>query len=97
MADSDNKKPSLAEEQATSNTSTEGHGTSRIMDPNIDYDLYPDYEVSDIPIPENEPDNETTEGDGTDIYRPEGEFGLARPWLRAIYDLDEENLIIPRR
>jgi hypothetical protein len=26
----------------------------------------------------------------SDIYRPEGDFGLARPWLRPVYDIDAE-------
>lgn len=86
---SDNKTPSLAEEQAPSNTGTESNGISETLDPNIDYDVYPDYKLSDIPVPENEPDNETPLGDGTDIYRPEGELGEGRPWLRPI-SLDEE-------
>ncbi len=28
----------------------------------------------------------------SDMYHPEGEFGISRPWLRAEYDVDAEEV-----
>ncbi|MCJ1366916.1 hypothetical protein MMC16_006047 [Acarospora aff. strigata] len=91
MPDRDTMEPRPAEsERARSHTLGETDGKERIIDPNIDYDKYPNYEVSKIDYPSNEPDDDTPQGDMSDIYRPEGEFGLARPWLRPDYDVDAE-------
>jgi len=90
MPDHNKKKPSAAEEeQARSHTNSGTDRKTRIIDPNIDYDKYPDYEVLEIKVPKVD-DNETPRGDMSDIYRPEGDFGLARPWLRPVYDIDAE-------
>jgi len=85
-------KPSREGEQARShpNSDSEADIQTRIIDPNVDYDKYPDYEVSQSKRPPNVDDNETPRGDMSDIYRPEGDFGLARPWLRPVYDVDAE-------
>ena len=89
MPDHNGKEPSSAEEeQAHSHTDSETDSKTRIIDPNIDYDKYPDYKVSKIRDLPKVDDNETPQGDMSDIYRPEGDLGLARPWLRPVYDID---------
>ena len=95
MPDHNKKEPSAAEEeQARShpNSDSETDNHTRTIDPNIDYDKYPDYEVSELDILPRIDDNETPRGDMSDIYRPEGDFGLARPWLRPVYDVDAEEV-----
>ena len=92
MQKRDKKEPSPAEEeeQARPHTNNDTSSKTRKVDPNIDYEKYPDYEVSELDVGEKVDDHVTPQGDMSDIYRPEGEFGLARRWLRAVYDLDAE-------
>ena len=94
MPDRNTKEPRHAdEEQARSHTTrSETDSKERIIDPNIDYNKYPDYEYTPIDYPLNEDDTDTPQGDMSDIYRCEGDFGLARPWLRAEYDIDAEEV-----
>ncbi len=90
-SDRDKKDPTPdKEEQAQSPTNGETNSEEKIIDPDVDYEKYPDYEALNFKWPPNRDDTETNRGDGSDIYRPEGDFGLARPWLRPVYDIDAE-------
>lgn len=86
------KEPSAAEEeQAHSHTNSGTDRTTRIIDPNIDYDKYPDWEVKENKVL-NQDDYETPRGDMSDMYHPEGDFGISRPWLRPVWDVDAEEV-----
>ncbi|KAI9786344.1 MAG: hypothetical protein M1835_003070 [Candelina submexicana] len=59
---------------------------------NPDIDPSSTFPSTGLPIPPNIDDTETPTGDMSDMYHPEGDFGISRPWLRAEYDIDAEEV-----